>query len=82
MTTEGWSALEAMTGAEPEVPELPRQYRRAFGTPDGAKVLADLYAQTVGRRLSPGCSDADLREHEGRRHIYWYIHSRLQERVE
>jgi hypothetical protein len=46
---------------------LARSYARCFATPDGARVLADLEAQTLGRVLGPSADAAALRHLEGQR---------------
>jgi len=46
---------------------LARAYARCFAAPDGARVLADLEAVTLGRALGPGADEAALRHLEGQR---------------
>lgn len=47
--------------------DIARCYARCFATADGARVLADLEAATLGRVLGPSADEATLRHLEGQR---------------
>lgn len=49
--------------------DLDRSYARCFGSPDGARVLADLERSTLGRVLGPAADEATLRHLEGQRAV-------------
>ncbi|WP_291297610.1 hypothetical protein [Elioraea sp.] len=48
-----------------------------FSDGPGARVLAHLRAVTLNRVLGPGASDAELRQHEGRRELVAQIMQRM-----
>ena len=65
----GWDWFETSdSGAvEDASPDLAACYARCFRGADGERVLAHLKAATLGRVLGPSCTDAELRDAEGRR---------------
>jgi len=58
--------------------DIEKSYVRAFGTADGARVLAHLRAITIERFLGPDASPAQLRTLEGQRAIVHQIESLIE----
>ena len=63
----------SITSNAPAGNDLAQAFARCFRGSDGERVLAHLRRLTVERRLSPDCSEAELRHLEGQRHLVAYI---------
>lgn len=53
--------------------DLAATFHACFRTPAGAAVLDHLRAITVDRVMPAACTDAELRQMEGRRQLFHYI---------
>ena len=58
--------------------QITKNYVRAFGTADGAAVLAHLRSLTVERFLGPDATDNQLRHLEGQRALIRQIETMIE----
>lgn len=57
-------------------------YAKVFAPPDGQEVLAHLQAMTLDRVLPASATDAELRQHEGKRELATFIAAKVKQGME